>query len=79
MPCVSQGVWQTNLLMEARGFSSAPDSGSPFLYVRLPTHGTYIVPFHLIVKSYLHFIYPRDLPAHAGCAASPVTTIPPEA
>jgi len=23
---MSQGVWQTNLLMEARGFSSAPDS-----------------------------------------------------
>jgi len=25
-PLVSQGVWQTDLLMEARGFSSAPDS-----------------------------------------------------
>ena len=34
----------------------------------------YIVPFLLIVKSYLHFIYPRDfLPAGD---ASPVTTIP---
>jgi hypothetical protein len=33
-----QGVWQMNLLMEARGFSSAPD----------PV--TYIVPLYPLVK-----------------------------
>ena len=32
-------------------FRSNTKTGSPFLYVRLPTHNTYIVPFYPIVKS----------------------------
>jgi hypothetical protein len=38
----------------------------------------YIVPFLLIVKSYLHFIYHRNFRATAGDAASPDTTMVPE-